>query len=150
MYMYRFAHKRWIQEKPVFRIRAVLLRIQIQILLFSSLTFKMETKEIFSPMFFAYNLPKVPFICPQSSGKVTTTYFFLFQYSNTPYALCSVADPGCLSRIPIRVFSIPDPGSASKNLSIISPKKWFLSSWKYDRGCSSRIRVPAPGPGSGS
>jgi hypothetical protein len=40
----------------------------------------------------------------------------------------SDADPGCLSRIPepnfpypesrIRIFSIPDPGSASKNLSI--------------------------------
>jgi hypothetical protein len=77
-------------------------------------------------------------------------------------------DPGCLSRIPdptfshprsrIRTFSIPDPGSASKNLSI------FLSSRKYDSGCSSRILDPdadflpipdpgvkkAPDPGSGS
>jgi hypothetical protein len=44
----------------------------------------------------------------------------------------SVADPGCLSRIPdptffhpgsrIRTVSIPDPGS-SKNLCILTPKK---------------------------
>jgi hypothetical protein len=32
----------------------------------------------------------------------------------------SVADPGCLSRI--RIFSIPDSGSASKNLSILTQK----------------------------
>ncbi len=57
----------------------------------------------------------------------------------------SVADPGCLSRIPdptffhpgsrIRTVFIPDPGSSSKNLSILTPKKakkWFLSSKKYD------------------
>ncbi len=91
----------------------------------------------------------------------------------------SVADPGCLSRIPdptffhpgsrIRTVSIPDPGSSSKNLSILTPKKgkkWFLSSKKYDPGCSSRIpdpdadflpsriqgskRYPIPDPGSGS
>jgi hypothetical protein len=91
----------------------------------------------------------------------------------------SVADPGCLSRIPdptffhpgsrIRTVSIPDPGSSSKNLSILTPKKdkkWFLSSKKYDPGCSSRIPDPdadflpsrisdpgvkkAPNPGSGS
>ena len=52
----------------------------------------------------------------------------------------------------------PDPGSSSKNLSILTPKKakkWFLSSKKYDPGCSSRIpdpdadflpsRIPDPG-----
>jgi hypothetical protein len=35
----------------------------------------------------------------------------------------------------IRTVSIPDPGSSSKNLSILTPKKakkWFLSSEKYD------------------
>jgi hypothetical protein len=57
----------------------------------------------------------------------------------------------------IRLFSIPDPGSelspswipdlgsSSKNLSILTPKKgkkWFLSSKKYDPGCSSRIPDP--------
>ena len=70
-----------------------------------------------------------------------------------PYT--SVADPGCLSRIPdptffhpgsrIRTVSIPDPGSSSKNLSILTQKKaikWFLSSKKYDPGCSSRIPDP--------
>ncbi len=54
----------------------------------------------------------------------------------------------------IRIFSIPDPGSrvetipdsgsisrsASKNLSVLT-KKLFLSSRKYDPGCSSRIRI---------
>ncbi len=44
----------------------------------------------------------------------------------------------------IRTVSIPDPGSSSKNLSILTrkkAKKWFLSSKKYDPGCSSRIRM---------
>ncbi len=55
----------------------------------------------------------------------------------------SVADLGCLSRI--LIFSIPDPnffclGSAPKNLSILT-QKLFLSSRKYDPGCSSRIRI---------
>jgi hypothetical protein len=63
----------------------------------------------------------------------------------------------------IRTVSIPDPGStdpgsSSKNLSLLTPKKakkWFLSSKKYDPGCSSRIpdpdadflayRIPDPG-----
>jgi hypothetical protein len=54
----------------------------------------------------------------------------------------------------IRTVSIPDPGSASKNLRILTPKKWFLSSRKYDPGCSSRIPapdadfLPIPDPGS--
>ncbi len=53
----------------------------------------------------------------------------------------------------IRTVSIPDPGSASKNLSILTPKKWFLSSRNYDPGCSSRITdpdadfLPIPDPG---
>ena len=46
----------------------------------------------------------------------------------------------------IRTVSIPDPGSSSKNLSILTPpkkqKKWFLSSKNYDPGCSSRIPDP--------
>jgi hypothetical protein len=58
----------------------------------------------------------------------------------------------------IRTVSIPDPGSSSKNLSILTPKKakkWFLSSKKYDSGSSSGIpdpdadflppRIPDPG-----
>jgi hypothetical protein len=70
----------------------------------------------------------------------------------------SVADPVCLSRIPDPIFSISDPesrvknipdpgfGSASKNLSILTHKN-VLSSGKYDRGCSTRIRIPDPDPG---
>ncbi len=45
---------------------------------------------------------------------------------------------------------IPDPnfvysGSTSKNLSILT-QKLFLSSRKYDPGCSSRIRILIPDP----
>jgi hypothetical protein len=41
----------------------------------------------------------------------------------------------------IRIFSILNPGSAPKSLCIFNPKKWFLSSRKYDPGCSSRNRI---------
>jgi hypothetical protein len=44
----------------------------------------------------------------------------------------------------ILTVSIPDPGSASKNLDIFNPKTWFLSFRKYDPGCSSRIPDPDP------
>jgi hypothetical protein len=68
--------------------------------------------------------------------------------------MSSDADPGCLSRNPdptffhpgsrIRTVSIPDPGSRIriKEFKYFNPKKnkkWFLSSRKYDPGCSSRI-----------
>jgi hypothetical protein len=56
-----------------------------------------------------------------------------------------IPDPGSVffpSRI--RTVSIPDPGSASKNLSVLTPKKWFLSSRKYDPGCY----LPISDPGS--
>ncbi len=85
------------------------------------------------------------------------------------YHLGSVADPECLSRVPEQNFSIPDPiffhpGSASKNLSILTHKNGGLSTQKYDPGCPSRIRIlffylsripdprvkKAPDPGSGS
>jgi hypothetical protein len=44
-----------------------------------------------------------------------------------------------------RVKKIPGSGSASasKNISILT-QKLFLSSRKYDPGCSSRIRIPDP------
>jgi hypothetical protein len=37
---------------------------------------------------------------------------------------CSVADPGCSEFFPsrIRIFPIPDPGSSTKNLSILTQK----------------------------
>ncbi len=50
----------------------------------------------------------------------------------------SVVDPGCLSRI--RIFSIPDPRSTSKNLSILTQKIVSKLS-EYDPGCSSRIQI---------
>jgi hypothetical protein len=65
----------------------------------------------------------------------------------------SVADPGCLSRIPDPTFFhpgswIPDPNCLHpgsririKEFKYFNPKKWFLSSRKYDPGCSSRIRM---------
>ncbi len=63
-----------------------------------------------------------------------------------------VADPGPNfshpgSRIPDQNFSFPDPGSTSKILGIVTQKK-FLSSRKYDQGCSSRIPDTSPGSGS--
>ncbi len=68
------------------------------------------------------------------------------------------------SRMPDPNFSIPDLGSASKNLGALGQKKLFLISRKYDLGCSSRIRIlifypslipdpgvkKAPDPGFGS
>ena len=59
---------------------------------------------------------------------------------------CSVANPGCLSRI--RIFSIPDPGSKRfpdphKEFKYFN-LKYFLSSRKYDPGCSSRILISYP------
>jgi hypothetical protein len=41
-----------------------------------------------------------------------------------------------------RIQGRKDSGSASKNLSISIPKTCYLSSWKYDPGCSSRIQNP--------
>ena len=78
--------------------------------------------------------------------------------SGSDFSPSRIPNPNCLH-----------PGSSSKNLSILTPKKakkWFLSSKKYDPGCSSLIpdpdahflpsRIPDPGvkkapnPGSGS
>ncbi len=82
----------------------------------------------------------------------------------------SAARPGVLSSLPVSSgeffkpaarwskyqccgsgMFIPDPGSdvfhpgsASKNLSILTQQKWFLSSRKYDPGCLSRIPDPDP------
>jgi hypothetical protein len=62
----------------------------------------------------------------------------------------SVADPGCLYPGSwSRIFSIPDPnsyhpGSASKkNLSILTPKIWFLSSLSE---IWSGLFIPDPDP----
>jgi hypothetical protein len=63
----------------------------------------------------------------------------LYYKPNINYYYSRVADPGCLSRI--RIFSIPDPGSISKNLSILTKKNVF-----YTLG--NMIRVVHPGSGS--
>ncbi len=60
--------------------------------------------------------PRPPQATPSAQGTLNT----------------SGAGPGCLSRKSI--FSIPDPGFASKNLSILT-QKIVLSSQKYDPGC---------------
>ncbi len=56
-------------------------------------------------------------------------------YPGSRIRLFSISDPGT----ELSPSRIPDPVSASKNLSILTPKKLFLSSKKYDLGCSSRI-----------
>ena len=51
-------------------------------------------------------------------------------------------DLGCLSWT--RIFSIPDPWSKRLQIPIFLTQKLFLSSRKYDPGCSSRIPDPDP------
>jgi hypothetical protein len=61
----------------------------------------------------------------------------------------SFVDPGCLSQM--RIFSFPDPRSdfflnpgsriRIKEFKYFDPKNLFISSRKYDPGCSSRIRI---------
>ncbi len=68
--------------------------------------------------------------------------------------MSSVADPGCLYRIPdpnfFSVKNIPDLGPASKNLRIFNPKNCFKALGKGIQ-CSSRIRTFShPGSRSGS
>ncbi len=80
------------------------------------------------------------------------------------YIYISVADPGCLSRIPDPTFFHPGPlipylnffhpGSRIhiKDFEYFNPKNCFLSSRKYDPVSSFRIRIliclPIPDPGS--
>jgi hypothetical protein len=44
-----------------------------------------------------------------------------------------------LSRIEFLPSRIPE---AHQRIDVFQPEKWFLSSRKYDPGCSSRIPVP--------
>jgi hypothetical protein len=63
----------------------------------------------------------------------------------------SVADPGCLSRIRDPNFFRPRSLIHITEFKYFNPKKWFLSSIKYDPDCSSRNPddfLPIPDPGS--
>jgi hypothetical protein len=51
----------------------------------------------------------------------------------------SAADPGCLYRI--RIFSYPGSRIRLKEFKYFNPKKWFLSTQKYDPGFSSQIQI---------
>ncbi len=75
-----------------------------------------------------------------ATGKLRCVFF----YRSSVLPIRLVADPGCLSRIR-RIQGQKDSGSgfaSKKFLSIFNPKIFFfLSSRKYDPGCSSRIRI---------
>ncbi len=67
-----------------------------------------------------------------------------------------IPDPGSEffpSRIPGPIFFHPGSRISIKEFTYFNPKKWFISSRKYDPGCSSRIRIltfypsPIPDPG---
>ncbi len=90
--------------------------------------------------------------------------FFLFSkavlrirdvYPVSDFFPSQIPDPR--SQVPRPNFSIPDPGARIriKEFKYFNQKKWFLSSRKYDQGCSSRIPnpdpffLPIPDPGSG-
>ncbi len=64
----------------------------------------------------------------------------------------SIPDPGSeFFRSRIRIFFYPGSQIRFKEFKYFNPKKLFLSSGKYDPGCSSRIqnfypsRIPDPG-----
>jgi hypothetical protein len=91
---------------------------------------------------------------PHSNGSPGPVLRIRDVYPGSRIRLFSIPDP----ESELSPSRIPDPGSSSKNLSILTPKKakkWFLSSKKYDPGCSSRIpdpdadfllsRIPDPG-----
>ncbi len=104
---------------------------------------------LLSPSLLSCFFHHYPFCCLSLHSEIKMEVFIFF------FVFTSVADPGCL---------IPDPnffhpGTSSKNLCILT-QKLFLSSRKYDPGCSSRIRIlifypsriqgvkKAPDPGS--
>jgi hypothetical protein len=60
-----------------------------------------------------------------------------------------IPDPGSdffPSWIPDPNFLHPGSRILIKEFKYFNPKKWFLSSRKYDPGCSSRIRIPESDP----
>jgi hypothetical protein len=69
--------------------------------------------------------------------KIAEWWVFFSDYIRM--AISCVADPGCLSRI--RIFSIPDPGFPSKNLSILTQKMVSVLSELW-----SGMFIPDPDP----
>jgi hypothetical protein len=101
--------------------------------------------------------PEKPNTQVHSPGSYSiVSYTCLQYYKKNNCILCSsVADPGCLSRMGCfpgsQIRFIFHPGSwirtlfpsqiCIKEFKYFYPEKWFLSSRKYDPGCSSRIRI---------
>ncbi len=136
-------HKYIDNYKSVFRIRDIKKKFLVRIRILGS----------------------VPMIDGSDSG--SCSFFSDFQATrhqqkNNFFLQCCgsvmfISYPGCLSRIPDPTFFHPGSElSPSRNrikeFEYFNPKKWFLSSRKYDLGCSSRIRMltfyPSRIPGS--
>ncbi len=67
------------------------------------------------------------------------------RWSKYKYQCC-----GSGTFIPNPTFFHPGSRIRIKEFKYFNPKKWFLSSRKYDQGCSSRIPDPDPFTHSGS
>ncbi len=99
--------------------------------------------------------PEKPNTQVHSPGSYSiVSYTCLQYYKKKNCILCSsVADPGCLSRIPDPIFFHPGSRIRMKEFKYFNPEKWFQCSRKYDPGCSSRIPdqvpdfLPIPDPG---
>jgi hypothetical protein len=95
--------------------------------------------------------PEKPNTQVHSPGSYSIVSYTCLQcYEKKNCILCSsVADPGCLSRIPDPIFSqtgyrirtLFPSQICIKEFKYFYPEKWFLSTRKYDPGCSSRIRI---------
>jgi hypothetical protein len=95
-----------------------------------------------------YQLGRLPCEEEASSYKVPKVLNFLLEFFKM---IPSVANPGCLTRISDPTFYYPGswirifPSRIRiKEFKYFNPKKWFLSSRKYDPDCSSWIPDPDP------
>jgi hypothetical protein len=78
-------------------------------------------------------------VSPSKFGSIFPVLLIRDVYPGSRISNSNFFHPGSL----IRIFSIRilDPGSASKNLSILTKKNGFLSSQKYDPSFPSQIRI---------
>jgi hypothetical protein len=98
--------------------------------------------------------PEKPNTQVHSPGSYSMVSYTCLQYYKKKNCILysSVADPECLSRIPDLIFFHPRSRIRTlfpsqiciKEFKYFYPEKWFLSSRKYDLGCSSRISDPDP------